>query len=635
MSWATEFVQAPDLQEMGSYLAAHLGRYVAETITGETILADRLAFENVVRAFLTRSRERGYDWSRDFPEIVDLWRAFVEQNVAGAADRHYDHGRREYERGRIEAAEALENGWTRSRVASDTRPASVGHQPARSMADGDGVETVLRLPPALHAGGGDSYRRAADGRQHALQAGSLATDAADALTHAPHAADGRPEDGARASLSPSLRITSCGKDPAAPAAADAMPFDTRAIVLAPASQPIPLSHALELFLLDMKDRKSDDRARADVGPICQFTIDLLGDVRLDRLTKGHLEALNRALPDIPDRNNIPAPERNSLIGRYRYAQAHGWKGLKRITITTLKDRYWSGLGRFFAWLIGEEYYKAKKPQFSAVSEDLLAPLPRDAFEDDEILKIVSLPLFTGCAGAARIWTPGSYFLQNDLYWAYLLLLLTGMRSGEVGQIRLDQFQTDSEYFYLDLRPFDPKAGRVAIRDLPQLKTTNAARVVPLHPLLVDLGLLERVAELAALGETRLFPDWKPYTKTTGEIRWGQPITKSYQYLKKLLKWERCDLALYGTRHLMAEWLDTSAVSQRTRNRVLGHWSPGVADGYGRKGKLDPQQAAIIAELEPPVIAKMRAVLMAAKTRAEAGNLAILKPWLSKAKLRNV
>ena len=86
----------------------------------------------------------------------------------------------------------------------------------------------------------------------------------------------------------------------------------------------------------------------------------------------------------------------------------------------------------------------------------------------------------------------------------------------------------------------------------------------------------------------------------GTQRWSQPLSKSWQYAKKLLKLSRADLTLYSTRHLMADWLDSEGIAQRTRDRILGHASD-VRGRYGRKGVLDPQIAAKIEALEPPVI----------------------------------
>jgi hypothetical protein len=88
--------------------------------------------------------------------------------------------------------------------------------------------------------------------------------------------------------------------------------------------------------------------------------------------------------------------------------------------------------------------------------------------------------------------------------------------------------------------------------------------------------------LRKVGEERLFPEWEEYVCGDGTTRWSQPITKSWQHVKKILKVARADLTLYSTRNLMADWLDNSAIVQRTRNRILGHVND-VPGGYlGRK-----------------------------------------------------
>jgi len=56
-------------------------------------------------------------------------------------------------------------------------------------------------------------------------------------------------------------------------------------------------------------------------------------------------------------------------------------------------------------------------------------------------------------------------------------------------------------------------------------------------------------------------------KKDGTIRWSQPLSKAWQYVKKKLMLTCGDLTLYSTRHLMADWLDNEAIAQRTRDRI--------------------------------------------------------------------
>jgi hypothetical protein len=48
-------------------------------------------------------------------------------------------------------------------------------------------------------------------------------------------------------------------------------------------------------------------------------------------------------------------------------------------------------------------------------------------------------------------------------------------------------------------------------------------------------------------------------------------------------------------------------------------------GYGRKGSINANQMAAISALEPEIVKQMREILVAAKDRAERGELIVLKP----------
>ena len=61
------------------------------------------------------------------------------------------------------------------------------------------------------------------------------------------------------------------------------------------------------------------------------------------------------------------------------------------------------------------------------------------------------------------------------------------------------------------------------------------RVVPIHPLLIALGLLDCLLCLINADQERLFPEWKEFAGGDGTTLWSQPITKSWHYVKKVLK----------------------------------------------------------------------------------------------------
>lgn len=582
LGWAQELVSAPDLKVAGTLISHRLLRYTATSgPTDERALAERVAYEHQVRQFLTRSHERGYCYTHEFRDFADLWHTFVQQNTAAADELACLDRRKHYERGWAEAGSAASRGWS---------PATSSNTPSALDAPaGPSAPSVVGLSDAVHQTI-DAMVQSAIGKQLA------------ALSSTKPASTGAAPDEERtvAPLAPALDTTG-----------------------------LRLSEALKLFLMPPgKKRQRKMRGRTEAAAIVQFAVDFLEDPVCDSIRPADWNRLDEAMPDIPLPKGIPDSHRGSLFLRYSYAQKHGWTTLSRTTITTIEKRYHHGLDKFIKWAIDEGHYRGRKPKFVCVDENNTAPLPRDAFTEEEIIQLIKLPLFTGCAGAHRIWKPGRYFVQTHIYWAYLILILTGMRPGEVGQLKCADLISEGRNYFFDLRPFDARKGRIALKDLRRLKTNSSGRVVPAHPLLIELGLLDRAMALTEVGETRLFPEWEEYTRGDNTVRWSQPITKSWQYIKKAkILTVRADLTLYSARHLMADWLDAPGIAQRTRNRILGH-AGGVPGRYGRKGAPDAAQVSAIEAVEPPVIQKMREVLMAAKEKADREELVMLKPWLS-------
>lgn len=205
-----------------------------------------------------------------------------------------------------------------------------------------------------------------------------------------------------------------------------------------------------------------------------------------------------------------------------------------------------------------------------------------------------------------------------------------MRIGEFGQLDASHIKKVDDVFYFDLRSFDPEKGRVPLEEVVKLKTSGSERVIPIHPLVLELGLMDRVKELKQRGCTALFPEWEPYPKPNGEIRWGQPITKSWQYLKQKIGIKRANVTAYSARHSYAQFLDSTGISNRGRNMLMGHSIRNdIPAHYGSKKRLSPRDLKELTETSSREIQFMTETLLAAKEKANAGELAIVKPWLQR------
>jgi hypothetical protein len=305
LGWVLELIEAPDLESFGIVLEARLINHVDRgTPTDERSLAERCAFEHEVRRYLTRAQERGYAYQARFPKVPSLWVDFIDQNKLAESNIRRLAVRRSYEIGRTDASEAAKEGWT--------APTNLPAAPSQAF---DPIATIDRL-----------IQDAVAQRLPQLvppQAGSLVPVS---------------------NLVPSSQLN---------AVAETISHH--------------MSDVLAEFLkpLDRK-RQHTVKGRGEAEPVIQFTVDFLGDPRMDQLTDTQWDLLDEALPDIPNRDNIPRRFSRTLFQRYKYAEDTKWSKLERVTTTTIKSRYWAGLYKFIDFAIAEKLYSGARPKFVCI-----------------------------------------------------------------------------------------------------------------------------------------------------------------------------------------------------------------------------------------------------------------------------
>src|SRR5690606_20601256 len=60
------------------------------------------------------------------------------------------------------------------------------------------------------------------------------------------------------------------------------------------------------------------------------------------------------------------------------------------------------------------------------------------FEVHELNAMLKLPQFVGCAGRSSVLTPGPVQLDDHWFWAPLIALFTGARTGEIAQLLVSE-----------------------------------------------------------------------------------------------------------------------------------------------------------------------------------------------------
>jgi integrase len=207
--------------------------------------------------------------------------------------------------------------------------------------------------------------------------------------------------------------------------------------------------------------------------------------------------------------------------------------------------------------------------------------------------LVGLKVMTGSAKEARLSFDRhdlTILLDHDVlrnearkhpwrYWLPLLGRATGARLEELCQLRVDDLieQQGIQCIRID----DSREGQ-------NLKNSSSRRVLPIHPALIDLGLLQHVESVRATGADRLFPELQAVrgklghapSKWFGRYKIKQGITNP----KK---------TFHSFRHTLIDELRDAGVQDSLIKRIVGHEDSSVTFGiYGSRMPLKAMLEAL-------------------------------------------
>lgn len=308
--------------------------------------------------------------------------------------------------------------------------------------------------------------------------------------------------------------------------------------------------------------KTKDRYRAEIKHILAF---FGSETPLGTLTKaaceGFAEVIDKLPPNFEDLIRGGADLRTIAGNRLPNAPVLSY---------ATQEKYLSQLSRFCGWASGHDYIaknyadglmpNGKKPDGS------VAKMP---FEDDELQRIFRRPIYIGCRDDRHGFSePGDAIIRRARYWAPVIGLFSGLRCGEILQLTPSHFRIS-----------DAGTPFIVLTKDMKLKNKNAEREIPVHPALVEIGLLEWVGRRRERAEETLFPE--------------VPINKYGDASSCFAKWYRSDLKHFGLgdrrpllsfhsfRHTFKRALDRADVPEEKKDELCG-WTRGKKIGrrYG-------------------------------------------------------
>ena len=164
----------------------------------------------------------------------------------------------------------------------------------------------------------------------------------------------------------------------------------------------------------------------------------------------------------------------------------------------------------------------------------------EPFTPDELQKIFQADLYR-----KKLKLP-------DFYWCPLIALFTGARAEEIASLDVEQIY--------------PVKG-IWIIDILKGKNANAKRRVPIHKVLIDLGLVDYRASLIKAGYTKLFPHVQP-----GTNGYRKNMTRMFGTYLDLPEVNIVDplKVFHSFRHTVVTALTDKGVNDGLKRAMVGH-----------------------------------------------------------------
>lgn len=257
------------------------------------------------------------------------------------------------------------------------------------------------------------------------------------------------------------------------------------------------------------------------------------------------------------------------------------------------NRYLSSLGAFCDWMVKNGYLDQNPVEGMALpKEDAAKTLP---FDSDQMNTLFKSPWFAGCQSETEwrnVAKPGNVLIRDHRYWVPLIMLFSGARPGEIGQLAVNDVRQEHGHWIMHITTEGDETDQGK-----KTKTKGSMRVVPLHPEVIKLGFLDYHAERKRAGGNALFPG--AVRNERGQMM--ADVSREFgRYLTRIGLKDGRGLSLYSFRHGATDALRRGGYLDHEFGFILGHAEASMTGKYGQmpQGMLE-QRVKLIEAIAYP------------------------------------
>ncbi|MCK8458700.1 DUF6538 domain-containing protein, partial [Sphingomonas faeni] len=248
----------------------------------------------------------------------------------------------------------------------------------------------------------------------------------------------------------------------------------------------------------------------------------------------------------------------------------------------------SNMSSFLNWAVNEELLARNPARGLRLPDPINKRDKRSPFDRDQLHAIFNAPLYRGCVDGARGYNKvGTQRPRNARFWVPLIALFTGARLGEICQLDATDIRTVDgvDCIVVSLRSLNGTTDK-------QLKTTASDRLIPVHPVLIECGLLHFAEAKRKAGKKKLFDDIE--TGSTGL----RPVafSKWFTQFLRACGAQRSRTSFHSFRHNFRDELRAARIDHDIA-LILGGWTTGssrtaVHENYGSGYRVDALNEAV-------------------------------------------
>ncbi|WP_136525825.1 site-specific integrase [Geomonas ferrireducens] len=310
-----------------------------------------------------------------------------------------------------------------------------------------------------------------------------------------------------------------------------------------------LATVVKAFLKD-KEREWTPKTRMENKGVFGLIVDLIGDVAVASIDRGKVRDFREQLVKLPPNVGKSYPEQSPLEVLQRIDS--GELLTTPMSITSV-NKHISRLYSIMSYCIKEGHRTDNPASEMNIKQHRRPDEERKAY-DLQDLRVISRNLPRNSSKPERLYVP-------------MICMLSGMRLDEACQLyREDIIQVDGVWCF-DVNDYKDK----------KLKNLSSKRIVPVHPALIELGLLsyvERCQDGSRLWENLKWCKVNGYSNSLG--KWYQRFNRGHVTIDPLK-------TLHSMRHSFADNLKQLGVQDNLISELMGHANNSITTGrYGKR-----------------------------------------------------